>query len=146
MKSPSLTHVLLVDDDDPFADMLQRALQALGFAVTRARNGQEAVQCYDRQPVSLVLTDLIMPDMEGIELIQTLRRRNPAVRIIAMSGGGRNQPEAYLAIARRLGAVNTLTKPFPLAELHRVLKEALADASQDGNAGDCQPARTSGAE
>lgn len=145
MTPPSLTHILLVDDDDPFAGMLQKALLALGFAVTRARNGQEAVKCYDHQPVSLVLTDLIMPDMEGIELIQILRQRNPEVRIIAMSGGGRNQPEAYLAIARRLGTVNTLTKPFPLAELHRVLKEALAEASEGESAGGCQSARTSGA-
>ena len=117
--------ILLVDDDDLLAEMLRQALTAFGYAVVRARNGREALPLYDPQTVALVLTDLIMPDMEGLELILSLQKRDPAVRIIAMSGGGRNEPQAYLSVAEKAGAVKTLTKPFPLATLRAALKECL---------------------
>lgn len=85
--------ILLVDDDELFGDMVKKTLVRLGYAVLRARNGNEALPLYDPVTVELVLTDLIMPDKEGMELISELRRAYPAVRIIAMSGGGRNTPE-----------------------------------------------------
>lgn len=118
--------ILLVDDDDPFADMLHKTLTLFNYAVIRARNGNEALQLYHPQTVDLVLTDLIMPDKEGLELISELHRAHPAVRIIAMSGGGRNTPEEYLPIAQLLGAVRTLTKPFHQDELAKALRECLA--------------------
>lgn len=121
----SMIHVLLVEDDDHFASMVQRALATFGYTVVRARNGREALGIYDPRIVSLVLTDVLMPSMEGIELIMALRKLNPKVKIIAMSGGGRNQPEAYLAITERMGVVKTLAKPFPLDELQRAVKECI---------------------
>lgn len=117
--------ILLVDDDDLFADMLQKPLTHYGYGVVRASNGSEALQYYNPQTVDLVLTDLIMPDIEGLELIMALRKVNPAVRVIAMSGGGRNQPEAYLTIAKHVGAIKTLAKPFPLEDLRNALAESL---------------------
>lgn len=75
--------------------------------------------------VDLVLTDLIMPDMEGVELIIALRQIEPNVKIIAMSGGGCNGPEAYLKVAQRLGAIRTLTKPFSSAELAEAVQACL---------------------
>ncbi len=120
--------ILLVDDDELFGDMLKKTLLHLGYTVLRARNGNEALQLYDPAVVDLVLTDLIMPDKEGIELILELRRAHPTVKFIAMSGGGRNSPEDYLDIARRLGAVTTLTKPFQQDELVEALRKALEPA------------------
>ncbi len=117
--------ILLVDDDDLLAEMLLKSLRHYGYAVIRARNGTEALELYQPQKVDLVLTDLIMPDMEGVELIVALRKLNPGVKAIAMSGGGRNQPEAYLKIAKHVGAVKTLAKPFDLDELQVALKECL---------------------
>ncbi len=118
-------HILLVDDDEHFAAMTQRALVAFGYTVVRARNGLEALQLYKADTTDLVLTDLIMPDMEGVELIVTLRRLNPAVKVIAMSGGGRNSPAAYLPIAQRVGAMKALAKPFTLDEMKQAVAECL---------------------
>lgn len=122
MNSPN---ILLVDDEDHFAMMVQKALSTFGYTVVRARNGREALATYDPKLVDLVLTDLIMPDMEGVELIVALRKMDPTVKIIAMSGGGRNQPSAYLSIAQKVGAMTTLAKPFPLEELQRAVSACL---------------------
>ncbi len=118
--------ILLVDDDALLGGTLQSVLRVLGYTVLRAQNGREALTLYDPQTVALVLTDLIMPDMEGVELIIALRQRHPTVKVIAMSGGGRNQPEAYLKIAHQVGAVKTLAKPFPLESLRTAVAECLA--------------------
>lgn len=123
-----MTKILLVDDDDAFAEMAHKALTICGYAVVRARNGKEALQLYDPQTVSLVLTDLIMPEMDGMELIVKLEQLDPAVRVIAMSGGGRGNPEAYLPLAERLGAVKTLAKPFSLETLRQAVRECLDEA------------------
>ena len=119
------TKILLVDDEDLIATMLERSLAMFGYDVIRARDGREALGYYDPETIGLVLTDLIMPDMEGVELIMSLRKLNPAVKVIAMSGGGRNTPQAYLSIARRVGASQTLAKPFPIASLLAAIKECL---------------------
>lgn len=120
--------ILLVEDDAPSGDMLGEVLTRFGYAVERAGNGTEALQRYDSQTVDLVLTDLFMPVMDGMELIAALQRRDPAVRIIAMSGGGSGKLGAVLPVAERLGAVKTLAKPFELEELRRAVAECL-DAS-----------------
>lgn len=117
--------ILLADDDDLFAEMIQQALVKFGYEVVHARNGNEALKLYDPQTIDLVLTDLIMPEREGVELIMTLRQRHPSVKVIAMSGGGLNQPNAYLSIAKRVGAVKTLAKPFPLEVLQLAVRECL---------------------
>ncbi len=121
-------NILLVDDDDQIATIIQKALATFGYTVVRARNGREALAAYDRHSVQLVLTDLIMPDGEGMELIMALRKAHPTVKIIAMSGGGHGDPEANLKVARIIGAMKTLAKPFSVDELQRVVKECLAAA------------------
>lgn len=117
--------ILLADDEDMFAVMLQRSLVMFGYEVVRARNGREALVAYNPTTFSLVITDLIMPDMEGVELIAALRKVNPAVKIIAMSGGGRNHPQSYLHIAEKIGAWRTFAKPFPISELVTAIQECL---------------------
>ena len=125
-KPPS--RILLVDDDHLFAEVIQNALTLFGYAVVRASDGKEALKLYEPQTFHLVITDLIMPDMEGVELIMKLQQRDPSVRVIAMSGGGRNNPEAYLAVAERIGAVKTLAKPFPLETLRVAVAECLDES------------------
>ena len=119
------SRILLVEDDEPFADMLQKTLIQAGYAIVRACDGKEALHLYDAQRPHLVLTDLIMPDMEGVELIIELRRRHPGVKIIAMSGGGRNSPGVYLSTAQLLGAARTLPKPFSNPELLAAIQAVL---------------------
>ena len=112
-----MPHILLIDDDELFRSMIRVTLEEMGHTVSEARNGQEGLVQYEASPADLVLTDLIMPEKEGIETIVELRKKHPSVKIIAMSGGGRVTPENYLHIARRLGAGRVLSKPFPSEEL-----------------------------
>ena len=101
----SMLTILLVEDDEELSKLLEYALVRAGNKILRARDGLEALRIYDPKKVDLVLTDLIMPDLEGVELIIRLKRLHPNLKIIAMSGGGRNGAEDYLAIARRLGVI-----------------------------------------
>lgn len=121
----SQIRILLVEDDHAFAETIRVALTASGYEVVLAGDGREALRLYDPETMPLVLTDLIMPDMEGVELILALRRRAPGVKVLAMSGGGHNGPEPYLRIAQRVGAQKTLAKPFPLATLRAAVAECL---------------------
>jgi CheY-like chemotaxis protein len=117
----SMPKILLVDDDDIFAAMLDKMLARGGYAVVRARNGVEAVALFDSS-FDLVLTDLIMPQKEGLELIGELRSAHPDVRIIAMSGGGRHEPDTYLPMAKLLGAAVILRKPFSTDQLLNAIR------------------------
>jgi len=123
--------ILLVEDDEAFADMLQTTLIQAGYAIVHARNGKEALRLYDAHLPILVLTDLIMPEIEGIELIIELRRRHPGVKIVAMSGGGRSSPHAYLPMAQLLGAARTLPKPFSNKELFAAIQDLLGPEQAD---------------
>ena len=79
--------VLVVDDDESFRRVLCRALQLAGYEVAAAADGAAALKAYEEQPAELVITDLIMPEKEGLELIMDLRRIQPPPSIIAISGG-----------------------------------------------------------
>lgn len=120
--------ILLVDDEDACAAMVKDALTRFGYEVVRARNGEEALRLYDPQTIHLVLTDLFMPGMEGMELIMKLEQRDAGVRIIAMSGGGLGLPGVYLPMAERLGAVKALSKPFTMESLRVAVQECLDSA------------------
>lgn len=104
--------VLLVDDDKAVLHSLSLLLEDLGFRVTTAGNGIEALRKFRASPADLVLTDIIMPDKEGIALIMELRRDYPGAKIIAMSGGGRIGNKDFVSIATALGADAGLQKPF----------------------------------
>jgi CheY-like chemotaxis protein len=117
--------ILLVDDDEAFRSMLRRTLLRAGYDVLEAADGEAALGALNKETVDLVITDIIMPNMEGIETIRTLRRTYPHLRIIAMSGGGRMNPEGYLEVAKAFGAVRVLSKPFDNAQLFAAVEEAL---------------------
>jgi DNA-binding response OmpR family regulator len=124
-----MAKILLVDDNNDFREMLGRVLGNAGHIVTHAANGNEAMRLVQDNAFEVVITDLIMPEKEGIETIMELRRKIPALKIIAMSGGGFNAPEIYLNLARKLGAVQTLVKPFSGTELLAAVASVL---SSDG--------------
>lgn len=120
-----MARILVVDDDDQFRRMVQRTLERAGYEVDPAANGQDALARFEAVPADLVLTDLIMPEKEGLETIMLLRQRWKTPRIIAMSGGGRVRPEEYLEVARRLGVAATLEKPFSTSDLLAVIRSVL---------------------
>lgn len=121
----SPTPILLVDDDNDLRNLLERVLLRNGLAVHAAADGRQAIKLLAKERFSLVVTDIIMPDVEGIELILKIRKDHPNLPIIAMSAGGRLNAEGYLKMARSLGANQILEKPFPidvfLAEIRRLL-------------------------
>ena len=112
-----MPRILLVDDDESFRPMLHETLERLGYEVVVAVNGNEALDRYRERPADLVLTDVIMPEKEGLETIREIRREWPDAKIIAMSGGGRTTPENYLKMAQNMGAAKVLTKPFSNRDL-----------------------------
>lgn len=107
--------ILLIDDDDQVRILFQVALAGAGYRVLVAENGKHGLRLLERQEVDLVLVDILMADMDGLELIPLLRRMQPVCKIIAMSGGsGEWDP---LHTAKHLGANDTLKKPFSVQEL-----------------------------
>jgi DNA-binding response OmpR family regulator len=122
--------ILLVDDDDQFRDMVKSMLERQGHEVETAGNGNEAMKRYRTRPPDLVITDLIMPDKDGLETIRELRRHDAHVRIIAMSGGGRTSPATYLKMASDMGAAMILAKPFSNQQLSEAVRTALSAADE----------------
>lgn len=123
--NPSPPTVLLIDDDPDLRSMLRRTLVRSGYAVQEAENGREGLKVLALSPVDVVVTDIIMPDMEGIELILELRRSRPELPIVAMSAGGRIGPDSYLYLAERSGATRTIAKPFSIGPFLELVGEVL---------------------
>lgn len=121
-----MAHILLVDDDDLFRNMLGITLGKLGHTVVPARDGSEALRLFRVMPaLELVITDLVMPEKEGIETIRELRALKPGVKILAMTGGNPSDAKDYLKMARLMGAARTLNKPFSQEELAEAIAAAL---------------------
>ncbi len=120
--------ILVVEDEDGMRAVVRAALEYAGFRVTTATNGVEATRLLEDEQFGLVLTDVLMPDKDGIEVISDLRREYPDLPVIAMSGGGRLPRDGYLTIARHLGAHAILQKPFTADELVATVERLLAPA------------------
>ena len=107
--------ILCIDDEESILRLFQVALEGAGYRVLIAESGQHGLRFLEHQEVDLILVDIFMPDMDGLEVIQLLRKTRPASKIIAITGkpGATNN----LDIAKHLGAHDTLMKPFSLQEL-----------------------------
>lgn len=112
-----MSAILVVDDDESVLDVMSEMLKLEGHDVTVAENGRRAVEEVAHTVFDLVITDLIMPEKEGLETIADIRRNHQNLPIIAISGGGRLGPNDYLETARFIGANATLAKPFARKEL-----------------------------
>ena len=105
--------VLVVDDQKSVRETVCEFLKNAGYYVLRAENGREALAiASEAERIDLVITDMLMPEVDGVELIRSLRRTLPDVRIFAMSGGGQISAELCLSIARRIGADRVREKPI----------------------------------
>jgi len=122
-----MARILIIDDEPQIRSMLRLMLERVGYEVAEAPDGIEGIRRYRENPADLIITDLIMPNKDGIGMIIDLKKEFPKVKIIAMSGGGVNRPEGYLDGAKKLGAVRTLTKPIDRDEMLKAVKETLKD-------------------
>ncbi|HEY0833059.1 MAG TPA: response regulator [Azospirillum sp.] len=119
--------VLVIDDDDMVRTMLLRTLTRGGHTAVGARDGMEGVARFRESPADLVITDIFMPNQEGLATIMELRRSFPAIRIIAISGGGARASLDVLPVAEALGARRTLRKPFTPAEVMDAVNDVLGE-------------------
>ena len=122
-----MTRILVVDDEDQTRELLRELLTEGGYEVIEAADGSIAMTLVRLKPPDLIITDLIMPNQEGLETISEIRKNHPTLGIIAISGGGRIGPESYLAIAERLGASRTFSKPLDVHRMMAAVRELLKE-------------------
>lgn len=121
-----MAHIFIIEDDAQFLTMLVKMLQSDGHQVTTASNGEEALSLLERIKPNLILTDILMPKMDGVETIMALSQKGNAIPIIAMSGGRRSiSAEFNLESANLLGVEAVLAKPFSRADLRAAIELAL---------------------
>ena len=123
-----MERVLVIDDEPQIRSMLRLMLERAGYEVREAPDGLEGIRSYRENPADLIISDLIMPNKDGIGMMIELKKEFPDIKIIAMSGGGLNKPEGYLEGAKKLGANWTLTKPIDREELLQAVKNTLRDS------------------
>lgn len=120
-----MERILIIDDEAPIRSMIRLILERAGYEVDEASDGVEGIKRFREKPADLIITDLIMPNKDGIGVILDLKKQFSCSKIIAMSGGGLNRPEGYLRGAKKLGAAYTLSKPISRQELLRAVKDTL---------------------
>lgn len=117
-----MARILVVDDDDDIRTMLRKLLERDAHDVMTAENGLAAVRQQKATPSDIIILDIIMPEKEGLETIMELRRDDPGVKIIAISGGGQLGPSRYLTLAKAMGAIFAFEKPVPLEALREAIR------------------------
>ena len=121
-----MARILIIDDEAMIRGLLQKMLDREGYETVTASGGKAGIKIHRENPADLIITDLIMPEKEGIETIIELRREFQDVKIIAMSGGGKIRSETYLQMAKTLGAIKSIAKPFDRKELLKTIQELLS--------------------
>ena len=121
-----MSHILVIEDDVAFRRVVATVLRRAGHEVDEAGNGRDALELCERVRPDAVVTDINMPEMDGVEVIVALRQLRPGLPVVAMSGGGLMPKELNLKNAELLGAVDVIPKPFEPAELRDIVEAVLA--------------------
>jgi len=117
--------ILIVEDNRELREMLKESLTRKSFIVQEADNGKDAIIHFKPGVTDLVVTDLIMPEEDGLKVIMKLRELKPSLKFIAISGGGKAGPASYLNLAKALGADAIYSKPFSVNEMIGKIEELL---------------------
>lgn len=125
-----MANVLVIDDDQTVREMLREFLKAEGHQPTLAGDGNQGLAALRAGRFELVVTDLVMPNREGLETIQEIRRLQPDLKILAVSGGGPDCGLTYLRIAKSMGATVTLAKPFTFDAFKQAVEEVFASSQR----------------
>ncbi len=120
-----MARILVIDDEELVRVSLRKILETAGHDVVEAPDGQEGLERYRENPTDVVITDIIMPHIEGLETIQTLKQEYPDVKIIAISGGGAIDKNTLLTWAAKIGAQLVVAKPFKSKEIVDAVRRAL---------------------
>lgn len=122
-----MSKILVIDDEEDIREMLRIMLKRAGYEALTAPNGAAAAKLLESgEEIDLIITDVVMPEVDGIATIIESKKSRPAMKIIAISGGGVIPPETYLEMAEKLGASKTFTKPLQIKELLTAVQELLS--------------------
>ena len=122
-----MANILVIDDDATIQLVFSQFLTSLGHEIMQAENGKEGMSVLEKTPPDLIITDIMMPEMDGLEILMQLRNRNVSVPVIAISGGMRSLPVNFLQQAKLFGARYVFEKPVPLDVLRNAVTELLND-------------------
>jgi YesN/AraC family two-component response regulator len=120
-----MANILIIDDEDLVRRSVRKILEKEGHTIAEASSGQEGLKLVYNHPFDLLITDIFMPETDGLEVIQKLHQENPNLKILAITGGGATGGFNFLPQAKAFGAHATLHKPFLRDELIEALKVAL---------------------
>ena len=121
--------MLIIDDDPALLRLMSMAFKAAGYSTVVADNGRKGVRMAGAHRPDLVVTDIVMPDLEGIGAIRAIKGAARPPKVIAISGAGRGRGTDYLSWAKHLGADDVLAKPFRMSELMKMSKSVIASNS-----------------
>ena len=117
--------IMLVDDEPSMLSILKDLVSKDGHQILLAQDGLEASQLFKQKVPDLVITDILMPNKEGLEFISEIRAAHPNIKIIAYTGGGSSDPQNFLEFAKGMGADKVFSKPVPLAKLREEITQLL---------------------
>lgn len=121
-----MANILIIEDDLSVQQLFKQFLESKGFAVFCASEGREGMNLLKQQKIDLIITDIMMPEMDGLEVIQAVREHHSGLPIIAISGGMRDVPINFLPHAKKFGACRVFEKPIPLTTLFAAVQELLS--------------------
>ncbi len=122
-----MARILVIEDETVFCMLMEDALEKAGHEVISASDGEEGMHLFAEQPCDVVITDILMPNKEGLETILELAQQSPTVKIIAISGGGSSLGDDLLDMAKDFGAQRALRKPIQMKQLVALVKEMLGE-------------------
>jgi two-component system chemotaxis response regulator CheY len=128
-----MTKILVIDDDAIVRMTVEHILRDAGYEVLTAENGLRGMAVFCSEQPDLVITDILMPEQEGIQTIAEMRKAKPDAKIIAISGGGHGGKVDFLSMARALGAMDVVPKPFDLDQLLAIVENCLAGPERRDN-------------
>lgn len=121
-----MPRILVIDDDENICQMFEKLLTRAGYEVETALNGKEGTRLCIKHPFDLIMTDIFMPEKDGLETILELRKKFPDIKLVAVSGGDNTQTLDYLYVARKMGADYTFSKPVDDKKLLQVIGELIS--------------------
>ncbi|MCZ6633615.1 MAG: response regulator [bacterium] len=122
-----MAHILIIDDDAPTRQLLRDFLEGQGHHIVEAENGKVGIEIHRSDPAEVIITDIFMPEKNGLRVIRELQREDPAIKIIAISGGGDLGNLNPLILAEEVGIEHTLTKPFHMQDLLDAIQDLLLE-------------------
>jgi DNA-binding NtrC family response regulator len=122
--------ILIIDDEPHILLMLKKMLERAGYEIDIASNGLEGLELFKKYPSDLVITDIIMPEKEGLETIREMKRLQSGLKIIAMSGGGKITADSYLQTAKLFGASRVIEKPFTQQQMVEAVNDLISGSEE----------------